>query len=174
MIAAGTAATKGRYAREKEGLRRHQIGRTEIYGQDGFVNKIREAILLLRTAYPYGYLLVQRYIHAIVQSDARRGMGGYLGVIFHPDTPGRELSISPSRLAASLVRHAIGFRKFLGFQITRSPRSELHSLNRELHAMRLLRCDPKYFHGPSNRVLQIEKKLRDRPIRAGGGSHRQA
>jgi hypothetical protein len=35
------------------------------------------------------------------------------------------------------------------------------SLNRELHAMKLLDCDSKYFHPVVNQILKKERRLRE-------------
>jgi hypothetical protein len=162
LLRLGSKVATPYFDRERSLLPSHRVGRIKIYGTKPFLREVTEALSLLQSKYQYGYSLVQRYVHAIIQSKTRRGVGVYLGVVFEPGCDEGSLPVTPERYAANLVRHAIAFRKQLGWQIWRSPRSELGSLNRELHAMRLLSCDPKYFHRPSNLVLQLEKQLATR------------
>jgi hypothetical protein len=159
LLRLGFGVAMSNFDRERSVLPEHHFSRVKIYGEKPFVREVTEALSLLKVGYPYGYSLVQRYIRAIVQSQTRRGVGVYLGVVFERCSENGSLPVTPDRYAASLVRHAIAFRKLLGFRLWRSPRSELGSLNRELRAMRLLRCDGRYFHRPSNLVLQLERQL---------------
>ncbi len=162
LLLVGAALSRPSFNRERSALSECRVESILIYGTVTFVRQVSEALSLLKTGYPYGYSLAHRYIHAIVQSNSTRGMGIALAVIFQRASDEGNLPVTPDRLAANPVRHAIAFRKLLGFQIWRSARSELASLNRELHAMRLLKCDARYFHRPSNLVLQLERQLGNR------------
>ena len=160
LITLAAAVTRPNYDRERSLFPNYRIDRISVYGTPGFTRQVSDALSRLKAAYPYGYSLAQRYIHAIVESNARRGMGIALGVVFQRSSGQGELPVPASRFAAHLVRHAIAFRKLLAFNIWRSPRSELGSLNRELRAMRQLGCDQEYFHRPLNIALQLERRLR--------------
>jgi hypothetical protein len=126
-----------------------------IYGHPPLVSQVTEAFS--QHAYLCGYSLEQRYVRGIIQSDSRRQTGHPIRVVFRSCTPEGTLPIAPNRFAANLVRHAVIFRKQLGFGLARSRKSEYQSVNRELDAMRLLQCDQRYFHRPTNLILNIEK-----------------
>lgn len=162
LIKAGRAPSEESYDRERSALPEHRAENVRIYGDASFTADIVEALSRLKCAYPYGYSLVQRYIHAVVQSKTRRGKGVLLGVTYQKCTAEGRLPVTPDRYAANLVRQAVASRTLLGFYIWKSSRSELHSLNRELHAMRLLKCDSKYFHRVSNLILEREEQVRKR------------
>jgi hypothetical protein len=130
-----------------------------IYGDTPFIEDVIEAFCRLKASYPYGFRLVQRYIRGIIQSDTEQRIGSPIRIIYVKCTVAGRLTIPPSRFAAYLVRRAFVFRKLLGFAIWRSTRSEITSLNRELHAMRLLQCDSKYFHRVLNQILNREKRV---------------
>jgi hypothetical protein len=146
------------YDRERAKLPEHIVGAVRIYGHPPFVSQVTEALSQLQQAYPYGYSLVQRYIRGIIQSDFRRQTGHPIQVVFRSCTPEGILPFAPNRFAANLVRYAVVFRKQLAFGLARSRKSEYQSLNRELHAMRLLQCDPRYFHRPTNLILNLERE----------------
>jgi hypothetical protein len=160
LIKLGTRLSEQNYDRERSALLEHCAGGVRIYGDTTFSAQVADAISQLKRAYPYGYSLVQRYIRAIIQSNTRRGKGVLIGVTYQKCTPEGGLPVTADRYAANLVRQAVASRTFLGFQIWRSPRSELHSLNRELQAMRLLHCDSKYFHRVVNLILERERQLK--------------
>ena len=154
-----SVASEEQYQRERANLPEHTFGALRVHGHQPFVDQVRDALSQLQRAYPYGYSLVQRYVRAIIQSESRRQTGHPIRVVFRSCTPEGKLPVAPNRFAANLVRHAVIFRKQLGFGLARSRKSEHQSLSRELHAMRLLQCDPKYFHRPNNLVLNIERDL---------------
>jgi hypothetical protein len=137
----------------------HLVGRVRICGNELFLQGVTEALLTLRTNYSFGHSLVQRYIRAIIQSDADPDYGVSIGVVYHDPGPDGLLRLSPNCFAAFLVRRAAATRKLLGFQIWHSRRSALASLNRELEAMRRLNCEGRYFHQQVNKILQLERRL---------------
>jgi hypothetical protein len=160
VLRGSASAAEKNYARERSRFPEQNFERILIYGQPHFVADIIKALSQLKHAYPYGYALVERYIRAIVQSSTRPGKAGGSGVVYRKSTGEGKLGIAPSRFAAALVHEAVAVRKLIGFNIWRSPRSELISLNRELRAMRLLDCDPRYFHHISNEILKREKQIK--------------
>src|SRR5204862_5178473 len=82
--------------------------------------------------------------------------GEPIRVVFVGSTPEGRLPVPPNRFAANLVRYAVVWRKQFGFGLFRSRKSQIQSISRELHAMRLLECDQRYFHRPTNLVLNLE------------------
>ncbi len=127
-------SAEDKYAAERAKLPESRIGNVVVHGSAAFVNDVTDALTQLQRSYPYGYSLVQR------------------------TTPEGRLPFPPNRFAANLVRHAVVWRKQQGFGLTRSRKSQLQSLNRELHAMRLLKCDQKYFHRPTNLIFNLERQ----------------
>ena len=134
-----------------------RIGALHVYGFPPFVSDVTEALAQLERSYPYGYSLVQRYIRGIIETKMRRWNGESIQVVFVPPAADGRLRIPPNRFAANLVRYAVVWRKQFGFDLFKSRKSQLQSLTRELHAMRLLGCDQKYFHRPTNLILNLGK-----------------
>jgi hypothetical protein len=147
------------YRKERQLLPEHRIEGVPIYGNAAFVQDVSEAFQRLRNSDPHGYSLVQRYTRAVVQSQLDPEKGVPIGVVYCSADGNGRLQGPADRFAAALVRRAVARRKLVGFNIWRSPRSALGSLNRELRAMRLLGVDPKYFHAQSNKILQMEKLI---------------
>jgi hypothetical protein len=160
VLRGSASAAEKHYARERSLLPEQRFERILICGQPDFIADAIEALSHLKHAYPYGYGLVQRYIRAIVQSHTRPGKAGGSGVVYRKSTAEGRLGVAPNRFAAALVHEAVGVRKLVGFNVWRSPRSELISLKRELRAMQLLGCDPKYFHHVWNEILKRERQIR--------------
>jgi hypothetical protein len=122
------------------------------------VSDVTEALAQLERSYPYGYSLVQRYVRGIIETNMPRRNGENIQVVFvQPAADGR-LPIPPNRFASNLVRYAVVWRKQFGFDLFKSRKSQLQSITRELHAMRLLGCDQKCFHRPTNLILNLEKE----------------
>ncbi len=159
LISAGAAATERHYGRARKTLPEHVVGNVRIYGKQPFVESAVKALSHLKDVYPYGYSLVQRYVRGIVEGDSQRGKGIFLGVVYRQWRRKRHLPIPPNRVAAQLVRQAVKMRKVMGFSIWRTPRSELGSLQRELKAMQLLGCDPKYFSDLQDEITIWRKRL---------------
>ena len=159
FIAKGAAvAAQDQYERESANLPERRIGAVRVHGSAAFVSDVTEALAQLQRCYAYGYSLVQRCVYGIIQTDLPRRSGEPIQVVFLRSTPEGRLLFPPDRLAANLVRHAVVWRKQFGFGLFRSRKSQLQSLNRELHAMRLLGCDQRYFHRPTNLILNLERQ----------------
>jgi hypothetical protein len=145
------------YTAECAKLPERRVGNVHVHGSEPFLNDVADALTQLQRSYPYGYALVQRYIRGIIGSDTHRRTGYPIQVIFQPATSEGRLPVPPNRFAANLVRYAVVYRKQIGFGLTRCRKSQVQSLNRELHAMRLLQCDQRYFHRPNNLILNLER-----------------
>lgn len=159
MKAAAEGAEKN-YDLERARLPKDRIERVEIYGQPSFIAEVKDGLHQLAKAYPYGYSLVQRYVRGIVQSTTHHDRGTSNGVIYYEANAENKLGLPANCFAAALVRRAVAIRKLLGYQIWRSPRSALGSLNKELEAMRILQCKGDYVHQQVNKILRLEQKLR--------------
>src|ERR1700675_2132025 len=133
------------YDRERCQLPEQRIEKIRVHGSPIFTAQVTEALACLKQDYPYGHSLVQRYLRAVVESKTDPSVGETDGVVYCESDAERGVRVPPNRFAAALVRRAVATRKRLGFQIWRSPASALKSLERELHAMRLLQCESKYF-----------------------------
>jgi hypothetical protein len=157
LIHATAGGADKNFDRERSSLPEQRVERISVYGNPPFSTQVIEGLSELKRAYPYGYRLVQRYIRGIVESNADPSIGESDGVVYCKTIPGEGLGVAPNRFAAFLVRRAVATRKLHGFQIWRCRRSALGSLNRELHAMRLLQCEQKYFHQQLNKILKLEK-----------------
>jgi hypothetical protein len=149
------------YDRERSLLPERRIEKIRVYGNPIFTAQVTEALARLKQDYPYGYSLVQRYLRAVVESKTDPSRGETDGVVYSESGADGGLRVAANRFAAFLVRRAVATRKRLGFQIWRSPASALKSLERELHAMRLLQCESKYFHQQQNKILKFERQLRN-------------
>jgi hypothetical protein len=159
LLAKGAAvAAEDAYQRERAKFPGSRIGRILVHGPSLFVSDVTEALAQLERSYGYGYSLVQRYVRGIISTDMYRRKGESIQVVYVRATPEGRLPYPPNRFAANLVRHAVIYRKQFSFGIFRSRKSQLQSLNRELHAMRLLGCDQKYFHKPTNLILNPERQ----------------
>jgi hypothetical protein len=160
-VKAATDTANRIYCKEKSTLPIDHVGRVRIHGCRAFAAEVRQALQQLQSNYPHGFSLVQRYIAAIVQRDIDPEKGTAIGVIYRKANPDGSLGVPVSWFAAALVRRAVATRKLLRFDIWRSRRSALGSLKKELHAMRLLQCDPEYFYRQNNKILQLERELRE-------------
>jgi len=159
VLARGAAvAAEEAYERERAKFPGSRVGRLLVHGPPLFVSDVREALAQLERSYEYGYSLVQRYVRGIVSTDMYRRKGESIQVVFIRATPEGRLPCPPNRFAANLVRHAVIYRKQFGLGIFQSRKSQIQSLNRELHAMRLLGCDQKYFHKATNLILNLERQ----------------
>jgi hypothetical protein len=165
LVRAAAEGGEKKFERERSRLPESHVENVAIYGEPLFADGVARSFSLLRTRYPFGYRLVQRYIRAVVQSRVGPQYGQNNAVIFVEPAAEGALPMPPNRFAAALVRRAVATRKLLHFQIWRSPRSALGSLKAELHAMRLLECDSKYFHPQMNKIIRLEKKLSDHSTR---------
>jgi hypothetical protein len=158
VLKAATFAAEEQYQHEFGSSPDEHIGRVRVVGSDSFVSQITDSLSALKTGYPYGYSLVQRYVRGIIEAELHQRNGSPIRVVFVRTTPDGKLPCAPNRFAAHLVRRAVIWRKQFHFGLFRSRKSQLHSLNRELHAMRLLQCDQRYFHRPTNLILNLERE----------------
>ena len=158
IFEAAAVPAEDAYTAECEKLPERRVGNVRVHGPEGFLVDVTDALTQLQHGYPFGYSLVQRYIRGIIGSDTQRRTGYHIQVVFQPTTAEGKLPVAPNRFAANLVRYAVVYRKQIYFGLTRSRKSQLQSLNRELHAMRLLQCDQKYFHRPNNLILNLERE----------------
>ncbi len=154
---AAAVVAEGQYERECAKFAESRVDAIRVHGPAPFVSNVSEALAQLRSYYPYGYSLVQRYVRGIIVTDIRRRNGEPIRVVFVRPTPEGKLPFPPNRFAANLVRHAVVSRKQFGFGLFRSQKSQIQSISRELHAMRLLGCDQRYFHRPTNLILNLER-----------------
>ena len=161
MQAAADGAEKI-YEAERSRFPERLIGQVRVYGDSAFVADVAQASEQLQAAYPYGFSLVQRYIRAVIQSDIDPRKGTSNAVIYRRAAENGSLGVPITWFAAALVGRAVATRKLLRFHIWRSPRSALGSLKHELRAMRLLQCEPEYFHRQNNKILRLERRLRAR------------
>ena len=93
---------------------------------------------------------------AVDVERARRAVRVLAGSLGFSRVEQEMVTLSVSELATNLVRYAVVWRKQFGFGLFRSRKSQIQSISRELHAMRLLECDQRYFHRPTNLVLNLE------------------
>jgi len=136
----------------------HRFDAIAIYGSPSFVQFVAAALQELKIAYGYGYRLVQRYLQAIVEND--RDLEGVLhGVRYDKETAEGTPPLSTKRYAALLVREAITQRLVSKLRDSKTPRTLLFVLKKELDAMQLLQCESKYFHPQQNRILRLEREL---------------
>lgn len=149
---------EGQYERERAKFPEFRVGSIRVHGPSAFVADVSDGLAQLEHSYPYGYSLVQRYVRGIIDTDIRRRNGEPIRVVFVRSTQEGRLPFPANRFAANLVRYAVVWRKQFGFGLFRSRKSQLQSINRELHAMRLLECDQRYFHRPTNLILNLERQ----------------
>jgi hypothetical protein len=158
LYKAAAVPAEDAYTAECEKLAKRRVGNVGVHGSEAFLADVTDALAQLQRNYPYGYSLVQRYVRGIIGSDTHRQTGYPIQVVFQRTSAEGKLPVAPNRFAANLVRYAVVYRKQIHFGLTRSRKSQLQSLNRELHAMRLLQCDQRYFHRPNNLILTLERE----------------
>ena len=114
------------------------------------------ALAQLLAFYPFGYSLVQRYLHSVIESDVKPEMGITIGVLYERTARGSPFAGGPARYAAYLVRRAVGQRQGLGFAVRSSSRALAAILKREMHTMALVRCDAAYIRYVRAQIQQLE------------------
>jgi len=136
-----------KYDEERRDYPQRRIGNITLYGREPFVQDVTKALAALADAYPYGYSLVQRYIHAVeekgfVASASIRDwkhLSGF-GARAEETTPGGRLPVTSERYASFLVQFAAERRRIL-WSIPRSAKAAAWQKKKEQHAMsRLLRA----------------------------------
>lgn len=134
----------------------HRVGAIKIYGTDDFVQRVITALETLKASYPFGYSLVQRYLHSIVESDVKPQMGLTIGVLYERTARGSPFAAGSARYAAYLVRRAVGQRQSLGFAVRSSSRALAAILKREVHTMALVECDAVFIRYIRAQIQQLE------------------
>ena len=155
-----SAAIERDFAEIKARLDRKVFGRLEVYGNPLFSGDVVGGLQQLKSAFPYGFGLIQRYIRCVVESDTpNRAKGSGIGVVYQKVTRECRLPYPPERYAAFLVRRAAALRRWR-YDIWNSARSELAGASLELRAMRKLGCDPQQFHFVTNQILRYERLIK--------------
>src|SRR5438128_3817301 len=54
-----------KYDAERRDYPQQRVGNITVYGREPFVADVTRALAALSDGYPYGYSLVQRYVHAV-------------------------------------------------------------------------------------------------------------
>ncbi len=133
-----------KYDEERRACSQKRIGNVTVYGNPAFTDDVTTTLTALADVYPYGYSLVQRYIHAIEEegfvtspeiSATKQGPG--FGVRAEKTTPEGKLSVTAERYASFLVRVAVDRRRALLYA-RKSPRANTVGLKKAEHAMTLL------------------------------------
>jgi hypothetical protein len=148
---------EGHFELERSCQLARTIGRIQVYGGEVFADEVQAALQQLQLGDPFGYSLVQRYLRAVVESKRPPKSGHFIGVVYQNSNTAGRLPWDASRFAAFLVRHAVRARMITGFGLPGSRRGDLIKLRRELRAMRLLNCHPRYFQ---DQLDQIGRLLR--------------
>jgi len=105
------------YEAESSRFEPRSVGVIKIYGSRDFVLRVSTALEMLKGFYPFGYSLVQRYIHSVIESDVDPQMGMLTGVLYERTARGSPFAAGPARYAAYMVRRAFGERQSLGFAV---------------------------------------------------------
>src|SRR5438876_8557096 len=111
------------YEAESSRVAPRNVGVIKIYGSEDFVLRVSTALEALKGFYPFGYSLVQRYIHSVIESDVDPQIGILTGVLYEPTTRGSPFAAGPARYAAYLVRRAVGERQSVGSAVRSSSRA---------------------------------------------------
>ena len=120
---------------------KQRVGNITVYGHKPFVEDVTKALAALADAYPYGYSLVQRYVHAIeekgfVTSPNIRDwkhLHGF-GARAEETTPDGRLLVTAERYASFLVAFAAERRRIL-LSIPRSEKAAMWQKKKAQHAM---------------------------------------
>lgn len=136
-----------KYDEERRDYQQQHIGSITVYGREPFVADVTKALAALADGYPYGYSLVQRYVHAIeekglVTSPSMRDwkhLAGF-GARAENTTEDGRLPVTAERYASFLVKFAAERRRIL-LSIPRSQKATEMLKKKEQRAMsRLLRA----------------------------------
>jgi len=143
IVRGPAAVTRERYDDERMRCPKQRVQNITIYGDPRFRERVTEALERLEHAYPYGYALVQRYMHAIESEDISPGfkvqgpsLAGF-GARSEKTTPEGDLPVTPERYAAFLVRVAANRRRAL-LHARKSPQAESMCRQKEEKTMKLL------------------------------------
>jgi hypothetical protein len=136
-----------KYDEQRRDYPQHSVGNIAVYGREPFVYDVSKALAALADAYPYGYSLVQRYIHAIEEKGyvASANIRNWkelfgFGARVEDTTSDGRLTVTGERYASFLVRFAAERRRVL-WSIPGSTKAAALLRKKEQHAMsRLLRA----------------------------------
>jgi len=70
------------YEAESSRFAPYNIEVIKIYGSEDFVLRVSTALETLKGMYPFGYPLVQPYIHSVIEGDVDPHMGMLTGVLY--------------------------------------------------------------------------------------------
>lgn len=139
-----TKVLRDKYDEERRDYPQQRVGNIAVYGRKPFVEDVTRALAALADAYPYGYSLVQRYIHALEEkgfvtspsiSDSKHLTA--FGAFAVSTTPEGRLAVTGERYARFLVRFAVERRRILA-SIPVSERAAIMSEKKAERAMSLL------------------------------------
>jgi hypothetical protein len=136
-----------KYDAERRDYPQQRVGNIIVYGRAPFVADVTRALAALADGYPYGYSLVQRYVHAVEEKgfvtspsiEDWKHLAGF-GARSEKPTPEGRLPVTSERYASFLVQFAAERRRIL-WSIPRSEKAAAWQKKKEQHAMsRLLRA----------------------------------
>jgi hypothetical protein len=143
VVSGPVTDTRKRYDEARVRLPHQRVGNITIYGDPPFSGDVAKALDVLREGYPYGYSLVQRYIHAIEPDNLVSGAEklskalSAFGARAEKTTSEGKLSVTPERYAALLVRLAAHRRRGLLYAPF-SKRADIFAHKKEERAMKIL------------------------------------
>jgi hypothetical protein len=133
-----------KYDDERRDYPQRCIGNIAVYGREPFVEDVSKALAALADGYPYGYSLVQRYVHAVEEKGfvTSPSIGDWkqlagFGARAENATPDGRLPATAERYASFLVQFAAERRRIL-WSIPRSEKAAAWQKKKEKHAMSLL------------------------------------
>jgi hypothetical protein len=162
ILNASAARVARHYYREAlESYGQRLVGRVRIVGAARFGDEVAESLRILGRYYPFGYKLVQRYIHAVVALEPRIDFGFVIGVCFEPPTPAGGLRWHPDRFAGILLRDAIYTRLTRAHDVCvwRNAKVQIPVLKKELWWLRRIRSHPAYITQQEEFVAEKEKRV---------------
>jgi len=136
-----------KYDDERRDYPQRRVGNITVYGREPFVQDVTRSLAVLADAYPYGYSLVQRYVHAVEEKGFVaspsihdwKHLAGF-GARAEDTTSEGRLAVTSERYASFLVKFAAERRRIL-WSIPRSAKVATLLNKKEQHAMsRLLRA----------------------------------
>jgi hypothetical protein len=136
-----------KYDEERRDYPKRRIGNITLYGREPFLQDVTNALAALADAYPSGYSLVQRYVHAVeekgfVASPSIRDwkhLAGF-GARAEETTSDGRLPVTCERYASFLVKVATERRRIL-WSIPRSEKAVALLKKKEQYVMsRMLRA----------------------------------
>jgi hypothetical protein len=136
-----------KYDEERRSYPQRRVGNITVYGHEPFVEDVTKSLAALADAYPYGYSLVQRYVHAVEEKGfvASPSIGDWkqlhgFGARTESTAPDGRLPVTGERYASFLVQFAAERRRIL-WSIPRSAKAAAWQKKKEQQAMsRLLRA----------------------------------